>query len=392
MRKLKGFIFISTLVMFFSTTTSAQMSIVIDGKQIPTEHISSIVILPNTNTINVSTAVPYTIEPVANNLVAINSFSVSSANVVVGQSISLNWATSNAVSCAATNGVDGWAGSFIAVPNGSKSITTATTGTHTFTLTCSGSVANDTATRNVVVNVTAANAVSITSFTATPASIDVGGSTTLSWSTVNAVSCTPTGGAGNWTSQQINLPSGSASIVINTAGSYNFTLVCQGVNNDQQSKSAPVTVTAAQQSCNNVTLSGNVIDWSSFWTAAFPGPVYENETNVIVSQKGYLAIKFDTGNIVDDGKISALENSSTNGIRLGSYSQCPGDFDVPDECKMTWGLGGGLRWATNGKIGACQLQSNTTYYFNITFTNGVDPNSYSCTAIPCRVNLQHINL
>lgn len=391
MRKLNGFILTSVLVMICSVA-SAQMTIVIDGQQIPTEHISSIVVLPNTNTINVSTTVSYTVEPVADNLVAIGSFTVSSASVVVGQNITLSWTTSNAVSCTATNGVDGWSGSSIALPNGSKSITTATTGSHTFTLNCAGSVANDNATRNVVVNVTAVNAVSITSFTASPATIEEGGSTTLSWSTLNAASCTPTGGTGGWTSQQITLPSGSVTMTISSEGTYNFTLVCQGVNNDEQSRSTTLTVTGAQQSCDQVTLAGNVVNWNSFWGVSFPGPVYENITNYIISQKGYLAIRFDTGNVVDDGKVSALENASTPGIRTGSYSQCPGDFNVPDECKTTWGLGGGLRWATNGKLGACQLQPNTTYYFNITFTDGVDPNSSSCNSTPCRINLQHINL
>jgi hypothetical protein len=140
-----------------------------------------------------------------------------------------------------------------------------------------------------------------------------------------------------------------------------------------------------------VTLSGNVVDWSTFWYQVFPGPVYENVTNYIVARQGYLAIEFNTANINDDGKVSALENASTPAIRTGSISTCPGDFDVPAECRYTWGLGGGLAWSTNGKLGTCALDSNTTYYFNITFTDGVDIDSTTCNSAPCRINLQHYN-
>jgi hypothetical protein len=392
MRKLNGLIFISALAMACSTV-SAQMRIVIDGQQIPTEHIASIVILPNTNEINVSTTVDYTITAgtVVSTGVAINSFTSSAATVLAGQTLSFNWNTSNAESCEATNGVDGWAGSAITLPSGGKAITTATLGTHTFTLTCNGAEVGDTATRNVVVNTTPADAVSISSFTATPDSISEGGTTSLSWTTVNASSCTPTGGSTDWTSQTLSLPSGSANVSIDSAGTYTFSLVCQGPSGDQQTRSDVVTVTPGQQSCDSVTLAGNTVNWSSFWYQAFPGPVYENVTNYIIPRLGYLAIEFNTANIIDDGKISALENSATPGIRTGSISTCQGDFDVPAECRYTWGLGGGLSWSTNGKLGACALDSNTTYYFNITFTDGVDSGTSTCNTAPCRINLQHYN-
>jgi len=392
MRKLNGLILISALVMACSTA-SAQMQIVIDGQQIPTEHIASIVILPNTNVINVSTTVAYDIDvAVVGENVAINSFTASSNTVVAGQNLNISWTTSNAVSCDATNGADGWAGSVITLPNGTASITTATVGTHTFTLTCAGSEQGDTTTRNTTVTVTSPDAVAITSFSANPDSITEGETTTISWNTVNAVSCTPTGGTADWTAQSISLPSGSANIAIASQGSYNFSLTCQGPDNDQQSKSDVVTVSPESQSCDDVTLAGNIVGWGTFWSAGFPGPSYENVTNWIIPQKGYLALEFNTGNINDDGKISALENSASPGIRTGSISQCPGDFNTPAECSYVWGLGGGLRWATNGKSGACDLESNTTYYFNITFTDGEDLNTSTCNNTPCRINLQHVNL
>lgn len=231
----------------------------------------------------------------------------------------------------------------------------------------------------------------ITSFTATPDMIDEGGTTTLSWSVDNAESCEATGGTADWVATEITLPSGSTNVTIGIAGTYNFLLECQGVESDLQTRSASVTVNNAPQACDTVTLSGNIVSWGLFWSESFPGPAYENVTNWIIPQKGYLAIEFNTAHFIDDGKISLLENASTPGIRTGAYSECPGDFNVPAECKRTWGLGGGLSWATNGSLGSCELKPDTTYYFNVTFTDGEDLNTSTCSGSPCRINLQHLN-
>ena len=235
-------------------------------------------------------------------------------------------------------------------------------------------------------------AVFITTFTATPNVIDESGTTTLSWNIVNAESCQATGGTADWTETEIALPSGSANITIDTAGMYTFLLECQGGESDQHTRSVTVTVNDAPQACDTVTLSGNIVNWGSFWSASFPGPVYENVTNWIIAQKGYLAIEFNTADFIDDGKITLLENPTTPGIRMGAYSECPGDFNVPEECKFSWGLGGGLRWATNGSLDSCELKPDTTYYFNITFTDGENPDTSSCNSSPCRINAQHVNL
>jgi plastocyanin len=385
MRKLNGLIFISALIMVCSVA-SAQMQIIIDNQEIPTEHIQSITILPNTNVLSVVTTVDYDITATSVvDGVAINSFTRSSATVVAGQTVTFNWATSNADNCDAIDGVDGWAANNVSL-NGSRTITTATVGLHTYRLTCSD--ANNSVTKAIGVETTTANAVAIT-FTAVPNAITEGEATTLSWSAVNATSCTATGGTADWIALNPLAASGNANIVIDSAGPYSFDLTCQNAD-DQKAVSASVIVSPEVQVCDPP-LAGNTVGWGTFWSEGFPAPVYENVTNWIIPQKGYLAIEFNTANINDDGKISALENSSSPGIRNGSVSTCPGDFDVPADCHYQWGLGGGLRWATNGKSRACPLDSNTTYYFNITFTNGADINSSTCNSTPCRINLQHSN-
>ena len=143
--------------------------------------------------------------------------------------------------------------------------------------------------------------------------------------------------------------------------------------------------------CEDSNWQSSVFGWGSVFYTAFPGPVYENVMNKIVPRYGYYAIGFNTRGFVDDGKLSLLENSSTPGLRMGSISECKGDFNVSSSCRTPLGLGGGVRWSTNNKMGSCKLKSNTTYYFNVTFTNGVDNTQSNCGGSPCYINLQHTN-
>jgi len=235
--------------------------------------------------------------------------------------------------------------------------------------------------------------VTINSFSATSYNILVDGYTKLSWNVSNAVSCTPTGGDFGWTNTDISLPTGTRNIKITSEGSYQFTLTCNGSNSDTDVRSLTVTASTTpppQGNCPTPTLVGDVQNWSSFWMVDFPGPGYDNQFATI-ARKGYLALKFNTGSVYDDGKLSSIETTQTDGVRLGSISECPGDFNAPAECDYVWGISGGIRWATNGRSGACQLKANTDYYFNITYTDGVDPNTTTCSVAPCVTTLQAVN-
>lgn len=386
MLKLNGFKWLFALAVLGST---AHADIIIDNQSIPGSDINSISISPATGNLFVTTAPGYTVtKVVVGDKVAITNFTVSPGTILAGGSATLSWNTANAVSCTASNGVGGWAGSTITLPSGSKSITTSTIGSHQFTLTCNGSEAGDTATSNVILNVNSANAVAITSFSASPTEIDEGGSTTLSWTTQNASSCTPSGGTGGWSALNIGLPSGSATITIATAGNYTFTLTCSDASGGQDSVSTLVIAnTEPFGVCDTQPLSGTIIPWKSFWLVDFPEPGYDSRF-ATVPRFGYLALEFNTGNIIKDGKITTVETTVTDGVRLGSISQCPGDFNVVPECDFVWGIGGGLRWATNGDAG-CQLAPNTTYYFNVTYTDGFDPTKSSCGSSPCITTIQH---
>lgn len=386
MSKLKGFNWLCVLVLIAGT---ANADLVIDNQSIPSADINSISISPASGHLFVSTIPGYTVTPnVTGDNVAITNFIVSPSSIVAGGSATVSWNTANAVSCTASNGTGGWAGSSIALPSGSKSISAATAGTYTFTLTCNGATAGDTKTATYSLVVNPANAVVITSFVATPASITAGGNATLNWTTTNAASCTPSGGTGGWSTY--NTPvSGSVSINIPTAGSYTFSLTCQDASAGTAVKSTVVVVNPATQSCSSGPLAGQVVNWKDFWLVDWPKPTYDNRY-ATVPLTGYYAIKFDTGNIVTKGKLYTIETTVTDGVRFGAISQCPGDFDVAPECDYMWGISGGISWATDGSTG-CQLAPNTTYYFNITFTDGNDPSSSTCSSSPCITKIQNYN-
>jgi hypothetical protein len=210
--------------------------------------------------------------------------------------------------------------------------------------------------------------------------------------TSNATSCTPTGGVGGWINRVIGLPSGSTNITVPNAGTFTFTLTCEDAAGGSAVRRTTVTANAepTTQTCSAAPLAGNVIPWETFWLVDFPNPGYDNRFAVI-PRMGYLALKFNTGSIVDDGKMSTIETTITDGVRLGAFSECPGDFDVAPECEYVWGISGGIRWATNARADACQLKPNTTYYFNVTFTDGTDTASTTCNTSQCVTNLQHVN-
>lgn len=234
------------------------------------------------------------------------------------------------------------------------------------------------------------NAVKIVSFSASPSTFVEGKSTTVSWSSQNATSCSVSDTLGELNGAVAS--TGSVVMTIVTSGSYNFKLTCQG-------SSGPVSraltikvnkpVVTPSVTCSASPLSGITRNWKAFWGIDFPGPGYSNE-DISIPRSGYVALKFETGNIVSKGLMVTVGNTKTSGVRTGTVSQCPGDFKVASECDHVWGIGGGITWSTNGAAG-CKLKPNTTYYFNITFTNGSDSGTSTCSSNQCVSTVQHVN-
>ena len=165
--------------------------------------------------------------------------------------------------------------------------------------------------------------------------------------------------------------------------------------------------------CDHVSLEGVVADWRDVFTHSdWPGS-HSNVLGVKIPTPGmndglagpndaYLALAFDTRDVVDDGLMVSIGNTMAGGARRGTISRCPGDFTsaVPDSCRHIWGIGGGIHWSTRSEPATreCALDPNATYYLNLTFTDGMDPASPGCTIPPscptcrnCSTTLAHTN-
>jgi len=357
--------------------------VMIDDQVIPNADLSGVIsVNPASGRIIINTIPGYAI--VRGGLgddVAISNFYASPDSITAGDSTTIYWATQNADSCSASNGFGTWSGD---VPvSGSRTVSTATPNTYTFTLTCQGTGGPVSDTTSVTVN--AAGSVSITSLSASPPSIIEGGTTTIYWATQNADSCSASDGFGTWSG---DVPvNGSRAVSTATPNTYTFTLTCQG-SGGPVSDTTSVTVTEAVPGCDTPPMSGNEFEWVRYWGEAFPNPK-SLLREAQIPMEGWLAVKFNTGNYDDTGSFSSIESTKTSGTRLGAISQCPGDFEVPVECRYSWGIGGGILWSTEGYRNACDLLPNTDYYFNVTFTNGLDPDSTTCDAVPCVTKLRY---
>ena len=166
----------------------------------------------------------------------------------LGQSTTLNWwSSANTVSCGAS---DSWAGS--QATSGASLITPATTGTLTYSLTCSNADGG-TSKKSVSVTVSAAAPGPTLTLSASPAAITLGQKTVLTWSSANAIAC---GASGNWAGNEDT--SGSVELTPTATGIMTYTLSCSNAAQTAfVTKSTTVTVTAAAASSSTSTSSSS---------------------------------------------------------------------------------------------------------------------------------------
>ncbi|NMB68842.1 MAG: hypothetical protein GYA20_08780 [Chloroflexi bacterium] len=122
----------------------------------------------------------------------------------------LSWTSTNAASCSASNS---WSGA--QAINGSQAFSGITSGTYTYTITCTNPAGS--AVDSVTVNVLSAPTVSISA----PASLPAPASYTAAWTSSNAVSCT---GSGQFTG--LSGLTGSKTEVSLPTGAYDYTVTC----------------------------------------------------------------------------------------------------------------------------------------------------------------------
>ncbi len=132
--------------------------------------------------------------------------------LVVGQSTTLTWSSSNASECEASGAWGGNVG-----PSGTQVVTPPFPGTFTYRLNCDGTLGS------ASVVVAAAAPVPTVNLSLTPASLAAGQQSSLTWSTTNATSCTASGA---WAGAQSS--SGSIQVSQASAGTYFYSLACTG--------------------------------------------------------------------------------------------------------------------------------------------------------------------
>ena len=165
------------------------------------------------------------------------TLSATPTTVASGRSSTLTWTTANMPStvtgCTASGS---W--------SGTKTIsgfetTGPLTATATYTLTCGSAVQGVT----ITIGSSAPPAVPTATISATSISVTSGGSSTLTWSSTNATSCTASNA---WT--RTNLPSSNAGTPVTpptTPGTYTYSLTCTGLGGTSPLASVTVAVTAA---------------------------------------------------------------------------------------------------------------------------------------------------
>jgi len=167
------------------------------------------------------------------------TLSASPTTVTSGGSSKLTWTSTNATSCSASGG---WSGSKAASGTESTAPLSAAT---SYTLTCTGPGGSAAQTATVTVAAPPAPAVALT---ANPVSVNSGGTSTLTWSSTNATTCTASSG---WSG--VKAASGTESTAPLSAAT-SYTLTCTGPGG---SANQSVTVTVAPPPAPAITLSAN---------------------------------------------------------------------------------------------------------------------------------------
>jgi hypothetical protein len=167
------------------------------------------------------------------------SLSANPASVAYNGSSTLNWSSTNAISCTASGS---WSGSKATSGNETRNSLATTS---TFILTCIG--AGGSSSRSVTVSVAPAPTPTV-SLSANPLSVSYNGSSTLSWSSTNATSCTASGA---WSGSKATSGSQTRSSLTTTS---TFTLTCTGAGG---SIGQSVTVTVDPPPLPTVTLTAN---------------------------------------------------------------------------------------------------------------------------------------
>jgi len=156
------------------------------------------------------------------------TISATPSTIVLGTSSTLSWSSTDATSCTASGA---WIGSRATI--GTEVVNPTTTSTYTITCTGDGGSANN----SVVVSVNADTPVPTATISASPSTIVQGTSSTLSWGSTDATSCTASGA---WSGSRAS----SGTEVVSPSVTSTYTITCNGAGGSANN-SVVVTVKGA---------------------------------------------------------------------------------------------------------------------------------------------------
>jgi hypothetical protein len=174
---------------------------------------------------------------------AVPTLTLGSSSVAVGSSTTLAWSSVSATSCTASGA---WSGTL--ATSGSETITPAAVGPQTYTLTCSN-LGGPSASANVTLTATPETTTpAAPTLTLGASSIPADTTTTISWSSVNASSCTASGStnaiSSGWTG--VLGASGQNSVTPVTLGTFTYTLYCTNAAGNSPTTTVTLTVIASK--------------------------------------------------------------------------------------------------------------------------------------------------
>jgi hypothetical protein len=161
------------------------------------------------------------------------TLTLAASTIALGSSTTLTWSTIDATSCVASGG---WTGT--QATSGSLTLTPASAGSTAYTLACSNSTGIS-ASSSAALFATSGAAPATPTLSLASSSVAVGKSTTISWSSSGASSCTS---SGSWNGTLA--ASGSETITPTAMGSDTYSLVCSNNGGPSAAASAILTVTA----------------------------------------------------------------------------------------------------------------------------------------------------
>jgi len=185
------------------------------------------------------------------------TFSASSTSIASGQSVTLTWQTTNASSVTITAAAGGASRTVTSSSQASGSVSDSPTQTTVYSAVANGTSGSSTPPQTITVSVAQPVPPQVTSFAASPTSVNAGQTTTITWATTNATSITINPPVAP-TEDGITLPtSGSANPPVAATTTYTITATGPGGNSAPQSLTVtvpfnlslsvtPATITAGQ--------------------------------------------------------------------------------------------------------------------------------------------------